>query len=181
MGNVPGVPGLRGHGRVRVPLSSRQQGGHGVQVPAVPPGAGGAPADPAGGLGRAGGALPGPPGPPPPDGHGLRLRAGLPPLQPGGDGLAVLQRLSNSHLHRNAQLEPLPVGRPTTGTETPSLELLRPDTRGRRGGTINTELKLFSLCCKIRGDNDDQMLIYDAHTHTRTHAHTHYCSQVWNQ
>lgn len=107
MGNTPWFPRLRRHGCVLLPGGPCQPSRHGGQIPALAPGAGCAPAHPAGAVGLPGGRLPRPARPPPPDGHGLWLRPGLPALQPGGDGVAVLQHLPDSHFDWHTQLDPL--------------------------------------------------------------------------
>lgn len=107
LGDEPGLPGLRGNGRLLLPRRPRQPGRHGLQVPAVAPGAGCAAAHPAGAVGLPGGPVSGAAGPTPPHRHGVRLRSGHVPLQPDGDGVAVVQHLPDSHLHQHAQLESL--------------------------------------------------------------------------
>lgn len=107
LGDDTGLPGLRRHGRLLLPCRPRQPGRHGLQVPAVTPSAGGAAAHPAGTVGLPGGPVAGAAGPTPPDRHGVRLRSGHVPLQPDGDGVAVVQHLPDADLHQHAQLEPL--------------------------------------------------------------------------
>lgn len=97
LGDDPRLPGLRRHGRLFLPRRSRQPGRHGLQVPAVPPGAGRAPAHPAGAVGLPGGAVAGAAGQTAPHRHDLRLRAGHAPLQLDGDGVALFEHLPVSH------------------------------------------------------------------------------------
>lgn len=110
MGHESRLSGLRGSGHVLVPGGAREQSGHGVQVPPVPSGAGRPAAGPAGAVGRPGGPVPGPAGSAPPDRHGVRLCSGLPSLRSDGDGVAVVRRLSDAHLHRDLQLGLRPLG-----------------------------------------------------------------------
>lgn len=107
LGDDARLPGLRRHGHVLLPRSPRQSGSHGLQVSAVPPGPGRPPSHPAGAVGLPGGHVPGAPGQTPPNRHGVRLCAGHAPLQSDGDGVALIQHLSDSDLHQQAQLEPL--------------------------------------------------------------------------
>ncbi len=104
MGHKSRLSGLCGSGHVLIPGCTRQQSGHGVQVPLVPSGAGRPAAGPACAVGRPGGPVPRSAGPTPPDGHGVRLRSGLPSLQSDGDSVAVFWSLSDTHLHRDLQL-----------------------------------------------------------------------------
>lgn len=87
-----------------VPGGSGEPSGAGVPVPAVPPGPGRPAAGPAGAVGRARGPVPGPAGPEPAERRDLRLRSGLPPLRPDGDGVGLVQRLSDAPVHRDLQL-----------------------------------------------------------------------------
>lgn len=104
MGHKSWLSGLGGSGHVLIPGCTRQQSGHGVQVPLVPSGAGRPAAGPAGAVGCPGGPVPRSAGPTPPDRHGMRLRSGLPSLQSDGDSVAVFWSLSDTHLHRDLQL-----------------------------------------------------------------------------
>lgn len=104
MGHKSRLSGLCGSGHVLVPGCTRQQSSHGVQVPLVPSGSGRPAAGPAGAVGRPCGPVTRSAGPTPPDGHGVRLRSGLPSLQSDGDGVAVVWSLSDTHLHRDLQL-----------------------------------------------------------------------------
>lgn len=119
LGDDARLPGLCGHGRLLLPCCPRQPGCHGLQVPPVAPGTGRAAAHPAGAVGLSGGPVAGAAGPTPPDRHGVRLRSGHIPLQPDGDGVAVVQHLPDSDLHQHIQLEPFllsaPVGARSRG------------------------------------------------------------------
>lgn len=64
----------------------------------------GAPEDPALPVGLPGGRVQGAAGEAPPVGRVLRLRSGLPALQPGGVGVVGLGHLPDPHLHRHAEL-----------------------------------------------------------------------------
>lgn len=107
LGDDPRLPGLRVHGHVLFPGGARQPCGPGVQVPAVPPGAGRAAACATDPLGAAGGRLPRDAGQTSPDRHGVRFCNGAAALQPDGECVAVLRHLPDSHLHWHLKLEPL--------------------------------------------------------------------------
>lgn len=62
-------------------------------------------------MGLPGGRVQGAVGKTPPVGRVLRLRSGLPALQPGGVGVVGLGHLPDPHLHRHAELGAAGVGR----------------------------------------------------------------------
>lgn len=107
LGDDPQLPGLHRHGRLLLPGRSRQPGRHGLQVLAVPPGAGRAAPHPAGAVGLPGRHVAGAAGEAPPHRYGVRLCTGHAPLYLDGDGVALVEHLSDSYFHKHAQLEPL--------------------------------------------------------------------------
>lgn len=107
LGDDTRLHGLHRHGCVLLPRCTCQPSRHGLEVPAVPPGPGCATSHPAGAVGIPGGFVPGAAGETPFNRHGVWFCPGLVPLQPDGDGVALIEHLSDSDFHQHPQLEPL--------------------------------------------------------------------------